>query len=190
MCANQCVGKATLVSLLTRSYDPTGGRVLLDGVDLCEYKLGDLRQQFAIVLQDPVLFSTSVAENIAYGRPGASQQEIVAAAESAGADGFIQALPDGYDTPVGDRGMRLSGGERQRIGLARAFLKDAPILILDEPTSSVDLVTEGEIMESLARLIRGRTAFIVAHRTSTLDLCDLRVDIRNGRIASITERVA
>jgi ATP-binding cassette subfamily B protein len=184
------VGKTTLVSLLTRFYDPTEGRILLDGVDLRDYKLSDLRRQFAIVLQDPVLFSTSVAENIAYGRPGASQHEIIAAAESAGAHGFIQALPDGYDTSVGDRGMRLSGGERQRIGLARAFLKDAPILILDEPTSSVDLVTEGEIMDSLARLIQGRTAFIVAHRTSTLDLCDLRIEIQNGRIASITERVA
>jgi ATP-binding cassette subfamily B protein len=184
------VGKTTLVSLLTRFYDPTDGRILLDGVDLRDYKLSDLRNQFAIVLQDPVLFSTSIAENIAYGRPDAGRGDIIAAAESAGAHEFIQALPDGYDTQVGERGMRLSGGERQRIGLARAFLKDAPILILDEPTSSVDMVTEAEIMEALAHLIRGRTAFIIAHRTSTLDLCDLRVEIEDGGIASIAERVA
>lgn len=184
------VGKTTLVSLLTRFYDPTDGQILLDGVDLRDYKLSDLRNQFAIVLQDPVLFSTSIAENIAYGRPDAGPGDIIAAAESAGAHEFIQALPDGYDTQVGERGMRLSGGERQRIGLARAFLKDAPILILDEPTSSVDMVTEAEIMEALAHLIRGRTAFIIAHRTSTLDLCDLRVEIEDGGIASIAERVA
>ncbi|HEX2404033.1 MAG TPA: ABC transporter ATP-binding protein, partial [Acidimicrobiia bacterium] len=184
------VGKTTLLSLLTRFYDPTGGRVLLDGVDLRDYRLADLRNQFAIVLQEPVLFSTSIGENIAYGRPGASQQDIESAATAARAHGFIEALPEGYDTPVGERGMRLSGGERQRISLARAFLKDAPILILDEPTSSVDLSTEGEIVETLADLLKGRTSFVVGHRPSTLALCDLRVEIEKGRVGSIVAQIA
>lgn len=184
------VGKTTLLSLLTRFYDPTSGRVLLDGVDLRDYRLADLRNQFAIVLQEPVLFSTSIGENIAYGRPNASQQHIVAAAKAAGAHGFIESLPDGYDTPVGERGMRLSGGERQRVSLARAFLKDAPILILDEPTSSVDLSTEGEIVETLADLVKGRTSFVVAHRPSTLELCDLRIEIEDGRVGSIVATIA
>src|SRR5207247_7140160 len=140
-------GKTTLVSLLTRFYDPTAGEILLDGVDLRDYKLADLSNQFAIVLQEPVLFSTSIAENIAYARPGASEAEIVAAAKAANAHDFIVRLPQGYDTLVGERGMRLSGGERQRISIARAFLKDAPILILDEPTSSLDVKTEAAIVE-------------------------------------------
>src|SRR5205814_4361171 len=127
-------GKSTLVNLLTRFYDPTEGQILLDGVDLRDYKLIDLRNQFAIVLQDPVLFSTSIAENIAYARPSASEAEIVAAAKAANAHDFVVRLPQGYATMVGERGLCLSGGERQRISLARAFLKDAPVLILDEPT--------------------------------------------------------
>src|SRR5256885_12663348 len=135
-------GKTTLVNLLTRFYDPTEGQILLDGVDLRDYKLKDLRNQFAVVLQESVLFSTSLAENIAYARPSASEAEIVAAAKAANAHEFISKLPEGYQTLVGDRGMRLSGGERQRISIARAFLQDAPILILDEPTSSVDVRTE------------------------------------------------
>src|SRR5437763_11219457 len=134
-------GKTTLISLLTRFYDPTGGQILLDGVDLRDYKLDDLRRQFAVVLQEPLLFSTSIAENIAYARASASQAEIEAAAKAANAHNFIIGLPQAYQTVVGERGMRLSGGERQRISIARAFLKDAPILILDEPTSSVDLQT-------------------------------------------------
>jgi ATP-binding cassette subfamily B protein len=182
-------GKTTLVSLLNRFYDPTKGRILLDGFDLREYRLADLRNQFAIVLQEPLLFATSIAENIAYARPGASREEIVAAARAAGAHDFIAALPNGYDTRVGERGMRLSGGERQRISLARAFLKDAPVLILDEPTSSVDVHTEATIMEAMYRLMEGRTTFMIAHRLSTLDGCDERIELASGRVARATEGV-
>jgi ATP-binding cassette subfamily B protein len=174
-------GKTTLVSLLTRFYDPDGGQILLDGVDLRDYKIADLRNQFSIVLQEPVLFSTSIEENISYGRPGASKEEIVQAAKAANAHGFITALPDGYDTLVGERGMRVSGGERQRIALARAFLKDAPLLILDEPTSSVDIRTEDKIMQAVEKLIEGRTTFLIAHRLSTLENCDVLLEIENGR---------
>jgi ATP-binding cassette, subfamily B, bacterial len=177
-------GKTTLLSLLTRFYDPVSGHILLDGVDLRDYKLADLRNQFAIVLQEPVLFSTSIAENIAYARPEASEDEIVKAAKLADADDFIVRLPEGYQTRVGERGMRLSGGERQRISLARAFLKDAPILLLDEPTSSVDLKTEFTIMEAMERLMRGRTTFIIAHRLSTHNSCDFRMELQNGRLVS------
>ncbi len=180
-------GKTTLVSLLTRFYDPDAGQILLDGVDLREYKLADLRNQFAIVLQEPVLFSASIAENIGYARPHAGGTDILAAARAAGAHDFIAALPDGYDTPVGERGVRLSGGERQRIALARAFLKDAPILILDEPTSSVDARTEEQILEAMKLLMRGRTAFMIAHRTSTLEICDMRIDVDDGRLAASLE---
>jgi ATP-binding cassette subfamily B protein len=179
-------GKTTLVSLMTRFYDPSSGQIVLDGVDLREYRLADLRNQFAIVLQEPVLFSTSIAENIAYARPDADFPDVVAAAKAASAHDFIRALPDGYDTPVGERGVRLSGGERQRIALARAFLKDAPILILDEPTSSVDPRTEAEILEAMARLMSGRTAFMIAHRPSTLDICDARLELDHGRVVGTT----
>jgi ATP-binding cassette, subfamily B, bacterial len=161
-------GKSTLVNLLVRFYDPTQGQILLDGVDLRDYRLVDLRDQFAFVLQEPVLFSSSIAENIAYARPAAAEAEIVAAAKAANAHDFIQALPKGYQTTVGERGMQLSGGERQRIALARAFLKDAPILILDEPTSSVDMKTEELILEAMERLMKGRTTFIIAHRLTTI----------------------
>ncbi len=175
-------GKSTVASLLTRFYDPIAGRILLDGVDLRDYKLVDLRSQFAIVLQESVLFSTSIAENIAYARPGATDDEIVAAAKLANADSFIARLPEGYGTLVGERGSLLSGGERQRIALARAFLKDAPILILDEPTSAVDMETEAVIVEAMNRLMRGRTTFIIAHRPSTLQNCDAWLQIENGRL--------
>ncbi len=178
-------GKTTLVSLLARFYDVTGGAILLDGVDLRQYRLTDLRDQFSIVLQEPVLFSTTIAENIAYARPDASFDEIVAAARAASADGFITALPEGYETLVGERGMRLSGGERQRIALARAFLKDAPILILDEPTSSVDLETEASIMEALLRLMAGRTTLVIAHRVTTLAHCDLWLELASGGLRNV-----
>lgn len=175
-------GKTTLVSLLSRFYDPAAGKILLDGIDVRDYKLADLRDQFAIVLQEPVLFSTSIIENIAYARPGASERDVVAAAKAANAHDFITRLPHGYETQVGERGMRLSGGERQRIALARAFLKDTPILILDEPTSSVDVKTEALILEAMERLMGGRTTFVIAHRRSMLKNCDLELVIENGRL--------
>lgn len=175
-------GKSTLISLITRFYDPSIGVVRLDGVDLRDYRLADLRDQFSIVLQEPVLFSTSIAENLRYAKPWATDDQLIAAAKTAGAHDFIAALPGGYDTMVGERGMTLSGGERQRISLARAFLKDAPILILDEPTSSVDMATERQIMEAMERLMEGRTTFMIAHRLSTLDSCDIRVELVGGRV--------
>jgi len=177
------VGKTTLVSLLNRFYDPSSGEILLDGVDLRHYKLADLRRQFALVLQESVLFSTTIAENITYGRLGASQHEIVEAAKAADAHDFIMHLPKGYQTRVGERGMRVSGGERQRISLARAFLKIAPILILDEPTSSVDVKTEAVIMDAVERLMRGRTTFFISHRLNTLQNCDIVISLENGRFA-------
>jgi len=183
-------GKTTLMSLITRFYDPSAGQILLDGFDLRDYKLADLRSQFAIVPQDPLLFSTTIAENIAYAQPSASQKEIIAAAKAATAHEFIVGLPHGYDTPVGERGMRLSGGERQRIALARAFLKDAPILILDEPTSSIDMETETEIMEAMERLIRGRTTFMVAHRLTTLENCDLLLVLEDGQLIAVDSNVS
>jgi ATP-binding cassette subfamily B protein len=183
-------GKSTLISLLTRLYDPASGQILLDDTDIRDYRLADLRKQFAIVLQEPVLFSTSIAENIAYGSPDVSATAIVEAARAANAHDFILRLQDGYDTLVGERGMRLSGGERQRIALARAFLKDAPILILDEPTSSVDIRTEAAIMEAMSRLMRGRTTFMIAHRVSTLEACDLLLVLDHGHLITTTGDVA
>jgi len=183
-------GKTTLVNLLTRFYDPTAGAILLDDVDLRDYRLADLRAQFAIVLQEPVLFSTSIAENIAYARPAASDRDIVAAARAAGAHDFIARLPRGYETPVGERGMQLSGGERQRVALARAFLKDAPLLILDEPTSSVDVKTETAILEAMDRLMRGRTAFLITHRMSALRTCDARLHLERGRLVEAAPTLA
>src|SRR6266496_787228 len=179
-------GKTTLISLLTRFYDPTAGAILLDGVDLRDYKVAELRRQFAVVLQDTVLFSASIGENVAYAAPGAAREQIVAAAEAANAHAFIERLPQGYDTPVGERGMKLSGGERQRIALARAFLKDAPLLILDEPTSSVDAKTEAAILEAMDRLMRGRTAFLITHRPSALTACDVQLRLERGRLAEAT----
>jgi ABC-type multidrug transport system fused ATPase/permease subunit len=165
-------GKTTLASLVARFYDPTSGRVLLDGHDLRELTVRTLRDKVALVLQEPILFSSSIRENIAYGQPGATMDEIEAAAQAANAHDFICALPNGYDSEVGERGVRLSGGERQRVAIARAFLKDAPVLILDEPTSSIDSRTEAVILDALDRLMVGRTTFIIAHRLSTIRSAD------------------
>jgi ATP-binding cassette, subfamily B, bacterial len=183
-------GKSTLVSLLLRFYDPTGGCILMDGVDLRDYRLPDLRNQFAVVQQEPLLFSSSIAENIAYARPRATEEEIIAAARAANADNFIRRLPQGYGTQVGERGAQLSGGERQRISLARAFLKDAPILILDEPTSSIDVSTEAAILEAMRRLMNGRTAFMIAHRLKTLENCNVLLVVEHGMLQTCTSDVS
>jgi ATP-binding cassette subfamily B protein len=181
-------GKTTILSLLTRFADPTRGRIVLDGYDLRDYAVADLRNQFGIVLQEPVLFATTIAENIAYAREDADRVDIARAARMASAHEFIEALPLGYETVVGERGMSLSGGERQRISLARAFLKDAPILILDEPTSSVDVTTEGSIVDAIDRLLRGRTSFLITHRRSATRDCDLWLHLDHGRL--VRRRVA
>ncbi len=182
-------GKTTLINLIMRFFDVGEGKILLDGYDLRDFKVADLRSQFALVLQEPVLFSTSIAENIGYAQPNAPREDIVQAAKAANAHDFIVTLPHGYDELVGERGMRLSGGERQRISLARAFLKNAPILILDEPTSSVDPRTEGAILEALSRLMSNRTSIMIAHRPSTLRNCDLILVIDDGRLAACTRDV-
>jgi ATP-binding cassette, subfamily B, bacterial len=180
-------GKTTLLNLLMRFYDPTSGQILLDGKDLRDYRIADLRRQFAVVLQEPVLFAASIAENIAYGKPDARDEEIVAAAHAASSHDFISNLPEGYETRPGERGMLLSGGERQRISLARAFLRDSPILILDEPTSSVDGNTEARIMQATEELMRGRTTFMIAHRLNTLKSCDLILVLEQGRLVEVRE---
>jgi ABC-type multidrug transport system fused ATPase/permease subunit len=175
-------GKTTLVSLLPRFYDPARGQVLLDGIDLRDLTLESLRAQMSIVLQEPLLFTGNLEDNIRYGRLDATFDEIVEAAKAANAHDFITQLPDAYETRVGERGATLSGGERQRISVARAFLKDAPILILDEPTSSIDTKTEGVILDALDRLMVGRTTFLIAHRLSTIRHADLIVVLDRGRI--------
>src|SRR5690606_21726192 len=161
-------GKSTFVKLLQRLYDVAGGRILIDGQDIGGVTLESLRRAIALVPQDPALFHRSLAENIAYGRPEATQAEIEAAARRARAHDFIAALPQGYDTLVGERGVKLSGGERQRVARARAFLADAPILVLDEATSSLDSVTEAEIQSAIEELMQRRTTIVIAHRLSTV----------------------
>ncbi len=175
-------GKSTLASLVPRFFDPWQGRVLVNGVDVRRLKLSSLRAEIALVLQEPFLLPLSVAENIAYGRPEASRAEIEAAARAANAHAFIEKLPQGYDTVIGERGVTLSGGERQRLSIARALLKNAPILILDEPTSSLDAATEQAVMEALERLMAGRTTLIIAHRLSTVRRADRIVVLEHGRI--------
>jgi ATP-binding cassette subfamily B protein/subfamily B ATP-binding cassette protein MsbA len=175
-------GKSTLVSLVPRFYDPQQGSVRIDGVDIREYTLASLRQQVAMVLQPPLVFPISVAENIAYGRPGATRGEIERAARLARIHEKIMRLPQGYDTMVSEQGSTLSEGERQRLTIARAILRDAPILILDEPTSSVDVETEALIMEGLEQLMGGRTTFIIAHRLSTVRKADVILVVRGGHI--------
>jgi ATP-binding cassette subfamily B protein len=175
-------GKSTLLSLLPRFYDTTGGRILVDGVDVREYRLASLRRQIAMVLQPPLLLPTSVRDNIALGRPEAGLDDIVAAARLARIHDTILALPDGYDTVVGEQGVTLSEGEKQRITIARALLRDAPILILDEPTSAMDAETEALFLQGLERFGTGRTTFVIAHRLSTVRKADLIVVLRDGHI--------
>jgi len=175
-------GKTTLVKLCLRFYDPSAGRVRLDGIDLRELELASLRRAFGLVSQDVFLFHGTVRENIAYGRPGATDEEVIAAACVAEADEFIRALPEGYDTIVGERGQKLSGGQRQRVSIARAVLKDPPILVLDEATSSVDNETEAAIQRSFDRISRGRTTLVIAHRLSTIRNADRIVVLEDGRI--------
>ena len=175
-------GKTTLMSLLVRFYDPREGQILLDGIDVKKLKLHSLRDQISVVLQEPLLFSGTVAENIRYGRLDATMEDIAEAARQAGAHDFIERLPQGYETELGERGAQLSGGERQRICVARAFIRNAPILVLDEPTSSIDSKTEAVILDSLERLMVGRTSFMIAHRLSTIRHADKIVVIDRGRL--------
>ncbi|MCC6767164.1 MAG: ABC transporter ATP-binding protein [Deltaproteobacteria bacterium] len=177
------VGKSTLVSLVGRFYDPVEGRVLLDGVDLREYRLRDLRSRIAMVLQPALVFPTTLRENIAYGRPQATELEIARAARLAQLDGLLARLPQGLSTPVGEQGATLSGGEQQRVTIARAIVRDAPILILDEPTSALDTETEALIIAALRELMRGRTTFVIAHRLSTIRHADRVVVLREGTVA-------
>jgi ATP-binding cassette subfamily B protein len=186
-------GKSTLVSLLLRFYEPDGGRILIDGRDARTYDLHELRHQLAIVPQDVILFGGTIADNIAYGRPGASQEEIESAARRANAHDFIVSFPEGYETRVGERGVQLSGGQRQRVAIARAILRDPAILILDEATSSLDSESEGLVLQALERLMQGRTALVIAHRLSTVRGADRIFVLKDGAIAEAgthTELVA
>jgi ATP-binding cassette subfamily B protein len=179
------VGKSTLVSLIPRFYDVKSGAVLLDGRDVRLITLDSLRQQISIVLQDVFLFHGTVRENILFGNPKASDEEVLEAAKVANAHEFVSAMPEGYDTLIGERGVKLSGGQKQRISIARAVLKDAPILILDEATSSVDTETEYLIQQALERLMAGRTTVIIAHRLSTIRKADKIVVLKGRHIAEM-----
>lgn len=176
-------GKSTIVSLIPRFYDPTSGRVKIDGVDIRQYKLQALRNQIGYVLQETVLFRGTVRDNIAYGRAGATEEEILAAAKLANADEFIARMPHGYDTMVGERGDTLSGGQRQRIGIARAVIRDNPILILDEPTAALDTESERSVIEALDRLMKGKTVITIAHRLSTIRSSDKILVLKDGTVA-------
>ena len=178
-------GKSTTINLLCRFYEPDAGTLKIDGIDYTEMSLQAMRRQIGIVLQEPFLFNGTVADNIAYGKPGASLEEIMTAAKAANAHNFILAKPDGYDTMVGERGAKLSGGERQRVSIARAILHDPRILILDEATSAVDVETEKQIQEAIGRLIKGRTTFAIAHRLSTLRNADRLIVLDGGKIAEM-----
>jgi ABC-type multidrug transport system fused ATPase/permease subunit len=173
-------GKSTVASLIPRFYDATSGRVLIDGTDVRDFKIKSLRNQIGCVLQDTVLFAGTIAENIGYGRPGATREEIVAAAKLANADEFISKMSKGYDSEVGERGATLSGGQRQRIGIARAIIRNSPILILDEPTAALDTESEKLVMDALENLMKGRTAIAIAHRLSTIKDADKIVVFKDG----------
>jgi subfamily B ATP-binding cassette protein MsbA len=175
-------GKSTLVSLVPRFYDPTRGAVMIDGKDIRNFRVQSLREQMSLVLQDALLFRGTVRENIAFGRPDATDQEVAAAAAQAKADEFIQRLPQGYDTPIAERGSTLSGGQKQRIAIARAILRNAPILILDEPTSGLDAESERLVIEALERAASKRTTLIIAHRLASIRFADRIVVMERGRI--------
>jgi subfamily B ATP-binding cassette protein MsbA len=176
-------GKSTVVSLIPRFYDATAGRVLIDGVDVRDYQLHGLRESFAFVLQDTVLFRGTVYENIAYGRPNATAEEIVRAARLANAHEFIERMPRGYETMVGERGLTMSGGQRQRLGIARAIVRNSPVLILDEPTAALDQESEQRVIEALERLMEGRTVIMIAHRLATLRRADKVIVLKDGLVA-------
>jgi len=176
-------GKSSIISLIPRFYDATEGRILIDGHDVRDVTLESLRSQIGIVLQDTTLFSGTIRENIAFGRPEATQEEVIAAAKAAAAHDFILGFPEGYQTLVSERGATLSGGQKQRLAIARALLMDPRILILDDSTSSVDLTTEAEIQDALRRLMRGRTSFVIAQRISTVLNADMILVLDRGRIA-------
>jgi subfamily B ATP-binding cassette protein MsbA len=178
-------GKSTFVSLIPRFYDVTVGRILLDGIDIRDFQVQSLRDKIGVVFQDNILFSESVKENILLGKPEAAEEEVFEAARAANAQEFIVGLTEGYDTRVGERGVKLSGGQKQRIAIARVFLKNPPILILDEATSALDLESEHSIQESLEELAKDRTTFIVAHRLSTITHADRIVLIEHGQIVEI-----
>jgi len=178
-------GKSTTINLVCRFYEPDSGAIKIDGKDYREISLQDMRNQIGVVLQEPFLFNGTIAENIAYGKPGASFEEVIEAARAANAHNFILAKPDGYDTLVGERGSKLSGGERQRVSIARAILHNPRILILDEATSSVDVETEKQIQEAIGRLISGRTTFAIAHRLSTLRNADRLIVLEKGEIVEM-----
>jgi ABC-type multidrug transport system fused ATPase/permease subunit len=176
-------GKTTLLNLLPRFYDPHGGAVLLEGVDLRQLRVKDLRAQIALVLQEPIILPATIAENISYGRPDATQSEIEAAAHAANAVEFICRLPLHYKTRVGEEGVRLSVGEKQRLSLARAFLKNAPLLLMDEPTSALDVESEAQVSASFFELMRGRTTLMVAHRLSTIRRVNKILVIEDGQMS-------
>jgi subfamily B ATP-binding cassette protein MsbA len=178
-------GKSTLVQMIPRFYDPQQGRVLVDDIDTRDVTLRSLRSQIGVVAQETLLFSGTVADNLLYGRPDASEEEMIAAAQAAYAHDFIMELPDGYDTVLGERGARLSGGQKQRVAIARAFLSNPRILILDEATSALDSESEALIQEALAELMKGRTNIVIAHRLSTILGSDRIAVMRNGRIVDI-----
>ena len=175
-------GKSTFVKLIQRLYDLNGGVIRVDGQDIAKVTQGSLRRAIALVPQDPALFHRSIAENIAYARPGATEAEVRLAARRARAEAFIDRLPQGYDTLVGERGVKLSGGERQRVAIARAFLADAPILVFDEATSSLDVETERAVQAAMEELMAGRTTIVIAHRLSTIRTADRILVFENGRI--------
>jgi ATP-binding cassette subfamily B protein len=175
-------GKSTIISLIARFYEPTAGVVKIDNVDIRRFRQKSLRSQISFVLQDTVLFRAPVWQNIAYGKPEASRRELLKAAELANAHEFIEKLPDGYDTMVGERGVTLSGGQRQRIAIARAIIRNTPILIMDEPSSGLDAASEKMVFEALDRLMEGRTSIVIAHRLSTIRKADVIFVVKDGTI--------